>query len=154
MSYSTLRRFHILTNTILVHPRWLWVENPKFDILVSSLTYTKKCSQACCIMLKLDILLQIQFLPRKHPCYSMVKTLKMSYIVYWTIDFCISSYIYCYSRFFKKRLQSDFYINYGLYTIWMHYSATIKNIVIDLYRLSWKVAQDVLLSGKASCKTV
>ena len=103
-------------------------------------------------MLTLDILLPIQFLPRKHPCYSMVKTLKMSYIVYWTIHFCIPSCIYYYSRSFEKCLQSDFYINYGLYTVWMRYSAAIKNIVIDLYRLSWKVALDVLLSGKASCK--
>lgn len=116
MFCNTLRKLHILTNTILVYPRWLWVENPKFNILVSPLTHNKKCSQACCLMLKPDILLPIQFLPRKHPCYSMVKILNMSCIVYWTIYFCISSYIYCYSRFFQKHLESDFYINYGLYT--------------------------------------
>lgn len=61
MFSNTLRKRHTPTNTILVHPRWLWAENPKFDILVSPLTYTKKCSQACCIMLKADILLPIQF---------------------------------------------------------------------------------------------
>lgn len=35
---------------------------------------------------------------------------------------------------------------------WIHVSAPIKNKVIDAYGLPQKDAQDILFSGKASCK--